>query len=42
MDNIQKSRGVPFSTSRKEEKINKKRTNKARRAEERKLKNYAV
>ncbi len=31
MDETQKRKGVPYSTSRKEEKLNKKRTIKARR-----------
>lgn len=34
MDAIQKQKGVPFSTSRNEERLNKKRTNKARRQSE--------
>lgn len=39
MDNIQKQKGVPYSTSRKEEKKNKHRTHKARRNEGKQLTN---
>ena len=37
MDNIQKQRGVPFSTSRAQERVNKHRTHKARRQEGRRF-----
>jgi hypothetical protein len=41
MDNTQKKCGVPFSTSRSQEKKNKQRTNKVRRQEGKK-ETYAI